>query len=241
MSADYGIDGPLWVYGTGGIAGGLAAGAAVAAARGRERLARGLAIAAAANAVYPLLAVRSSRRGKLIERDDFLDSLGLDGEEHVIDVGCGRGLLLIGAARRLPYGRAVGADIWRKEDLSGNSREATLQNARFEGVDDRIELVDADARELPFKEGTFDLLVAQFVYHNIEPRKEYEKAVREAIRVVKPGGRIAIVDFWHTRRLEALLREHGLRDVRREGPRMRLVPGAYRVYGTIPEWPEPST
>jgi len=38
----------------------------------------------------------------------------------VLDVGCGRGLLLIGAARRLTTGKAVGVDIWQAEDRVGN-------------------------------------------------------------------------------------------------------------------------
>ena len=231
---DYGLDGPLWIYGLGGAAAGLGVLAGAAGRSGRPEVARALAAGALSTAMYPALAVRSSRRGKLAERDDLLDALALDGEEHVLDVGCGRGLLLIGAARRLPYGRAVGADVWRRADLSGNDREATLANARLEGVDDRVELVDADARALPFEDASFDLVMAQFVLHNIEPRGEYERAVAEVVRVVRPGGRVAIVDFWHTRRLAALLREHAMSDVRREGPRLRLMPPAYRVLATSP-------
>ena len=59
-----------------------------------------------------LLMIWSSRYGKLRARDRLLDGLGLTGQEKLLDVGCGRGLLLIGAARRLPNGRAVGVDLW---------------------------------------------------------------------------------------------------------------------------------
>jgi cyclopropane fatty-acyl-phospholipid synthase-like methyltransferase len=62
----------------------------------------------------------SSRYGKLRARDRLLDGLGLTGQEHLLDVGCGRGLLLIGAARRLPNGRAVGVDLWSQVDLADN-------------------------------------------------------------------------------------------------------------------------
>jgi arsenite methyltransferase len=52
------------------------------------------------------------------------------------------------AARRLPNGRAVGADVWRRRDQSGNSRAAARRNAEAEGVGDRVDLLDADARGL---------------------------------------------------------------------------------------------
>lgn len=68
--------------------------------------------------------------GKLRSRDRLLDGLALRGDETVLDVGCGRGLLLIGAAKRLTTGTAVGVDIWQTEDLSGNRPEATLESHR---------------------------------------------------------------------------------------------------------------
>jgi hypothetical protein len=67
----------------------------------------------------------------------LLDELGLRGDEQVLDVGCGRGAVLMLAARRLPAGRAVGADVWRRRDQSGNSRAAAERNAVAGGVRDR--------------------------------------------------------------------------------------------------------
>ena len=61
-----------------------------------------------------------SKVGKLSARDRLLDGLKLRGDETVLDVGCGRGLLLIGAAKRLTTGKSVVVDIWNAEDLSGN-------------------------------------------------------------------------------------------------------------------------
>jgi cyclopropane fatty-acyl-phospholipid synthase-like methyltransferase len=62
----------------------------------------------------------SSRVGKLRMRGLVIDALGLRGNERVLDVGCGRGLLLIEAAKRLPEGEAVGLDLWSTRDLSDN-------------------------------------------------------------------------------------------------------------------------
>jgi len=61
-----------------------------------------------------------SKVGKYRERERLLDSIPWRGDEIVLDVGCGRGLLLVGAAKRLRTGRAVGVDIWQSKDQSGN-------------------------------------------------------------------------------------------------------------------------
>ena len=86
--------------------------------------------------------VWSSKVGKLRARDHLIESLSLRGDESVLDVGCGRGLLLIAAAKRLTTGKAVGVDIWSAKDQSDNRPEATWANARAEGVADRVEVKD---------------------------------------------------------------------------------------------------
>ena len=73
-----------------------------------------------------------------------------------MDVGCGRGLLLIGAAKRLTTGRAIGLDVWRRQDQAGNDPAATIANAQADGVAERVELREGDARQLPFDDQTFD-------------------------------------------------------------------------------------
>src|SRR5262245_40390207 len=59
--------------------------------------------------------VWGSRRGKLQERERLLDRVTWRGDEQVLDVGCGRGLLLVGAAKRLASGVATGVDLWQAE------------------------------------------------------------------------------------------------------------------------------
>src|ERR1700732_837604 len=54
----------------------------------------------------------SSKVGKLRARERLLETIPWRGDEVVLDVGCGRGLMLIGAAHRLTSGKAVGVDIW---------------------------------------------------------------------------------------------------------------------------------
>jgi ubiquinone/menaquinone biosynthesis C-methylase UbiE len=159
-----------------------------------------------------------SKVGKLWLRDRILDGLALRGDEQVLDVGCGHGLLLLGAAKRLTTGKAVGIDLWQKEDQAGNSRDATLENARLEGVADKVELHDGDARNMPFPDGAFDVVVSSWAIHNIYDPGGRTKALREIVRVLKAPGRLALVDIRHTADYIEELRRAGLQQVMRSGP-----------------------
>src|SRR5437773_1876385 len=111
--------------------------------------------------------VYGSKVRKVHLREKLLDSLALRGDEILLDAGCGRGLLLTAAARRLPRGKAVGIDLWRTVDQSGNDPERTLGNARAEGVADRIEIKTGDLRALPFADDSVDVVVSSWALHNI--------------------------------------------------------------------------
>jgi arsenite methyltransferase len=137
----------------------------------------------------------SSRYGKFRVRDRLLKQLNLRGDEAILDVGCGHGLLLIGAAKRLPRGRAVGIDLWSQVDQGNNSREATLRNAALEGVAERVEVRDGDMRKLPFADATFDAAVANFAIHNIPSHEGRREAIREIVRALKPCGQVALSDM----------------------------------------------
>ena len=98
-------------------------------------------------------------------------------------MGCGRGAVLMLAARRVPGGRAVGADVRRRRDQSGNSRAAAERNAVAEGVRDQVELADADARDLPFAPASFDVVVSSLAISNIRDAGGRAQALREAARL----------------------------------------------------------
>ncbi len=151
----------------------------------------------------------SSKYGKVREREALLDLLEWRGDERVLDVGCGRGLFLVGAAKRLTTGRAVGIDIWQAEDLSGNQPAAPLQNAGIEGVAERVEVQTADARKLPFDDASFDVVLSSAALHNIYDAGQRQSAVREIARVLKVGGRVLIVDVRHLSQYARILREAG--------------------------------
>jgi ubiquinone/menaquinone biosynthesis C-methylase UbiE len=151
----------------------------------------------------------SSKVGKLLLRDAMLDSIAWRGDEQVLDVGCGHGLMLLGAAKRLASGHAVGVDVWSQRDQTNNSAGVTMENARREGVAERVEVRDSDARALPFSENFFDVVVSTFAIHNISGSAERETAIREMARVVKQGGRLAVADTHHVRQYEKVLRSLG--------------------------------
>jgi SAM-dependent methyltransferase len=175
--------------------------------------------------------VWSSRIGKLRFRERLLEAIPWRGDERVLDVGCGRGLMLVGAAKRLTVGKAVGVDIWHGEDQSGNRPEATRANAKAEGVADRVEVRGGDARELPFDDGAFDVVLSNLVLHNIPNATGRESAVREISRVLKPGGRLMLADIWYTDQYARVLRESGVSGVARSGLHFLIFPSVRVVSG----------
>ncbi|MGB0123463.1 MAG: class I SAM-dependent methyltransferase [Silvibacterium sp.] len=160
-----------------------------------------------------------SKWGKLLHRDRMLRLHEWRGDEQVLDVGTGRGLLLIGAAKRLTTGRATGIDIWNAEDLSGNAREGTEANLALEGVASKCELANEDAQRMSFPDGSFDVVVSNLCLHNIYDRMKRRRAVLEIARVLKPGGEAILSDYKKTGEYAYELREVGFK-VRRRMPNL---------------------
>jgi arsenite methyltransferase len=164
----------------------------------------------------------ATRRGKFLEWERILDSLHLRGDEEVLDMGCGRGAVLTAVARRMATGRVTGADIWSKTDQSGNASDVTLRNACLEGVAGRVQIETGDMRALPHPDATFDLVVSSLAIHNIRSKADRKRAVSEGFRVLKPGGRIVIVDIRATATYEEALRALGASNVERRRLGWRL-------------------
>ena len=139
--------------------------------------------------------IYESRIGKVRDRDTLLSGLTWRGDEAVLDVGCGRGLMLIGAAQRLTTGHATGIDLWRAKDQSHNTAEATLANAARAGVAPRVSVQTADMVALPFPAESFDLILSAWAVHNLADAALRRTAFAEMMRVLKPGGRLAVTDI----------------------------------------------
>jgi SAM-dependent methyltransferase len=218
---DYGIDSPAMVIVELALAGVACLGAWLLFALGDPHLVRiplwGVILALSLYLLIMAVGMLDySLRGKLRIRDRLLRFIALSGHERVLDVGCGRGLLLVGAAQRLTDGAAIGVDRWIRGAVSGNGPEAALRNAELAGVADRVEVCAGDARKLLFPNATFDVVLSNFVLHELDTPAERAQMLSEITRVLQPGGRVALVDFIFTGEAERALRAQGMQDVRRE-------------------------
>ena len=120
------------------------------------------------------------------------------GHESVLDIGAGKGLLAIGAARHLTDGIVTAMDIWRAQDLTDNSRSALLANAQLEGVANKLEIIEDDICDTDLPDDQFDLVLSNLCLHNIGTPQRRELACRQIIRILKPGAVAVIADYKHT-------------------------------------------
>jgi ubiquinone/menaquinone biosynthesis C-methylase UbiE len=118
----------------------------------------------------------------------------LEGEEEVLDVGCGLGKMTIGIAKHLKKGKVIGIDIWNRMEIGGNSAENAYENAERERVRDRVEFKYGNLLEIPFGDGSFDVVTAQSVLNNLHGEKDKSKAFREIQRVLKPNGKFLMLE-----------------------------------------------
>jgi arsenite methyltransferase len=161
---------------------------------------------------------------KIEKRKDcekFLDLIQWSGDEQVLDVGCGRGLMLVGAAKRLTSGKAIGVDLWQQQDQAQNNAAATLENAVIEGVTERIEVKTADMRQLPFPDRAFDVVVSSWAVHNLEAESDRYKALDEIMRVLKANGRVVLADIVNQVEYATYFERHGMAQVQRHNNPIR--------------------
>ena len=157
----------------------------------------------------PLVMVLSSRAVKPRVCRRLVDSLPWRGDEKVLDVGCGRGVFLIQAAKRLKTGEAIGIDNWK----AGRFESVALDNAKLEGVADRVKIQTADALKLPFEDASFDVVLSSLALQNLNTGHDRKKAVEEMARVLKPGGRLAIFDVIYTGSYRKKIEELSFEDI----------------------------
>jgi SAM-dependent methyltransferase len=163
----------------------------------------------------------------------LLDEHRWRGDEVVLDVGCGRGLIAVAAARRVPDGSVTGIDIWQERDLGGNTPDAIRANAEAAGVAERLIVDTGDARALPYPDASFDVVASMTAIHNIPDKAGRTAAIAEAWRVTKPGGQILIFDIRHARTYAAQLRALGAQ-VRLKGPILLWGPVGWRFCAVKP-------
>ncbi len=145
-------------------------------------------------------------QGKIL--DNVLSYLDWDGNGALLDIGCGSGAMTVKAAKQYPNARLVGMDSWGA--IWDYAKEQCEQNARLEGVAERVRFVKGDAARLDFADGSFDAAVSNFVFHQVRTQPDKLKLISEALRVCKPGAPFAFEDIFFSPRSypdrEALLR-----------------------------------
>lgn len=131
-------------------------------------------------------------QGTIWER--VLSELDWDGEGKALDIGCGSAPITIGLAKKYPGANITGIDYWGKGWEYSKSLCET--NAAIEGTDSRITFRKASASDLPFEDETFDAVVSNLTFHEVKDIKDKREAIREALRVLKKGGRFVFQDLF---------------------------------------------
>jgi len=164
--------------------------------------------------IQALIYMNTTLWGKFRIWEDIFDQLSISPDAKILDLGCGRGAVLLMAAKRLnEHGKAIGVDLWRSIDQSGNNINGTKQNAKAEQVIDKIELKTADITDLPFGNNSFDYVTSNLAIHNITGFGKRRKALTEAHRVLKNNGILVIADMSKTKQYVPILRSIGMKNV----------------------------
>lgn len=191
-------------------------------------------------------AARSERRARHLVDADWPNIRSawamLEGRRDALDLGCGGGLVTLRLARAEPKVRFVGVDI--RSDAVARARERAAE----EGVPNAI-FQEADAEALPFPEGAFDVVWVRFLLQHVP---DPARVVREAVRVLRPGGQLLAWDWDEAltlvepespplRRLLEARRDYQRREGKETRIGRKLAPlleeaGLTRVRATLMDW-----
>jgi SAM-dependent methyltransferase len=124
----------------------------------------------------------------------ILQTLGEEVVGEALDIGTGNGILAVKLAQRHPSLRVTGLDYWGRN--WEYSQSVCDENARVGKVSERVRFVKGDAAKLDFDQAVFDVAVSNLTFHEVKSARQKRDVVREALRVVKPGGRFVFVDYF---------------------------------------------
>lgn len=168
--------------------------------------------------LFPLYAyiMFSQKGGRLQEKiyNLIIQSLGTKVEGRILDIGSGNGVLAVKLAQQHEKVDVVGMDYWGKD--WEYSKSVCEKNAQIANVERRVRFQKGDAAALDFANEMFDGAVSNLTFHEVKSVADKRSVVKEALRVVKPGGTFAFVDYFYDAKYygKALELEDYLREMR---------------------------
>jgi len=116
----------------------------------------------------------------------------LSGDDNLLlDAGCGSGRTTIAVGRAFKKARIVALDRFDAKYIEGGGRLLLDRNLELAEMSGRVSVECGDLTALPFADRTFDAVVSAHAMDHLGPRTE--QALREAQRVLKPGGRLLVI------------------------------------------------
>ena len=141
--------------------------------------------AAGHHSLLPFYDILTKLMGVDRVRELLLDRADIRPHTRVLDVGCGTGGLAVSAKRRYPSAQVFGLD----PDLDALDR--ARRKAERAGVD--VQFDQGFAGALPYPDSTFDRVLSSMMFHHLH-RDEKVAMLRELRRVLRPGGRVEMLD-----------------------------------------------
>lgn len=138
------------------------------------------------SAKYDFLNRLLSVRIDILWRNKVVNLVAAENPSHILDVATGTGDLAIALGKKIPSASIIGFDL--SEGMLKYGREKVEKQK----LSERISMIQGDAESMPFDDNTFDVVTASFGVRNFE---NLEKGLSEFKRVLKPGGKVIILEF----------------------------------------------